>query len=102
MTSVAAASAPSTRARERVSGAGPTLTEQCAIEKRLGRPGLLEGVTTDAIFRDRLRVHLVRRGLANIPAGTYRGIAESWSEKFLRWYGEPLVLSQPQQPATGG
>lgn len=70
--------------------AGPSLTEQVWIEKKLGRPGLLDGKTNNVIFRDRLRAYLLSHELGSAPAGKKGGADESWAQLFARLYSEPL------------
>lgn len=61
------------------------------ICKRLALRDLFAGVTTREIRRDRLKVVLLERGLAESIAGKFDGKPISWRALFARLYGEEIA-----------
>ena len=60
------------------------------ICKKLGLRDLFAGTTTTDTRRDRLKVVLTERGLADSHAGSFDGKRISWRQIFTRLYGGSL------------
>lgn len=70
---------------------GPTTQVEAWIMRRLSAPALFDGITTPYERRDRVRQCLVNRGLEMAIAGRREGgECETWSQLFMRVYGESL------------
>lgn len=61
------------------------------ICERLKLRDLFAGVTSTATRRDRLKVVLLERGIADSIAGRLAGKPVTWSTIFEQLYGEPLA-----------
>lgn len=73
----------------------PTPQVEAWIRDRLSEPALFHGVTTATERRERVRALIERRELHLAIAGRRPdGKCETWTELFLRVYGEPLEVSR--------
>lgn len=71
---------------------GPTVQVESWIADRLREPTLFDGVTTALDRRERVRGVIERRQLHLAIAGKRLGDkCETWSDLFLRVYGEPVT-----------
>lgn len=74
---------------------GPTTQVETWIAWRIGRPDLFAGITTPDERRERVRMAILDRGMAEAIAGRREGHpCETWSALFTRVYGVPLEAQE--------
>ena len=67
-----------------------TLRTEYWLALKLGKPDLFTGVTTAEMRRERVRVEITSRNLAEVKLGSRGGVVETWGAAYERMYGRRL------------